>query len=336
MIESKYTIEYVNPDAEKKQGSNSRKPILSFIFSGILLAALLFFLLNLIPKKIISTSIDEKITVSTLKKEETIKSTSLEKESKEAHSPVVKVAESQEKPKKTIVAKGKNSKITSDSQPDSIKNIVTENKKKIKTAEAVQVNVNQDIEKSLTLLKQQLLESQKKNKELASELDTQIMENMELSTLLEDSLYKINKEDKSYIKELKKLETNTLSKELLTKKPEEKGEQLATVKTTQKEDKPVQSTKTNTKVPKVVTTKPVKNKNRTDPTNQVDLSTTSQVDAIVSAMKESTSKKDRKTTVDKTTSSSASKVELQNKINNLINNDKPTNENTFQNSLNKI
>ena len=314
MIESKYTIEYVNPDTEKKPGRKSHKPILSFVFSGILLAALLFFLLNLIPEQ---TSTD-----STSKKETISQASSSEKRPSKAP---------ESKPERSQITK-----ILTETTPDSqVGKVLVDEVTKTKKAEAEIAKKNQEIEKSLTLLRQQLTDSQNKNKTLANELDAQIMENMELSTLLEDSLYKINKEDKSYIKELKKLENNTLSKAVVINK---KNTQSPSLKSAQVE-KQTNQIKVIFTDPKADTEDTALNKEKEiEKENRVDLSTSSQVDAIVSAMKNDSPSKNNMTTINKPTNNSTVKVkvELQNKINDLINDNESSTKINFEKSLNKI
>jgi len=304
MIENKYTIEYVNPESDRENKSKSRKSILGFIFSGILLTALVFLVLTNLPEDKINNS---KIEKPYLKEKNAIANDSTTK--------VNQVAPTLEKQNTIKSAKTIKNK---EAVPITVeKKLVIDNRPSEVNSEASkQPIITTDIEKDLVLLKTQLLETQKKNKELATELDAQIMENMELSTLLEDSLYKINKKDKSYINELEKLEKNTIS---------------APAKTSLKEASVTINTE-GSSLKKVAekSAKPINPSSKTKGFNQVDLSTSSQVNAIIAAMKNKTNPSTGKLM------SESSKVELQEEINQIINKKNTGDINNVQKSLDKI
>ena len=327
MIESKYTIEYVNPELKKKNKPKLRKSILGFIFSGILLAGLAFILIANLPKnKVDKQTLRTNKTTSTEKKNLTLKDNN-DKEIQQASLP----SNTQDSLTKSKAIKSKEAVVPLE------KEVVVKTPNKISKKTPLNnkpTEQDAEIEKSLASLKIQLQETQQKNQELASELDAQIMENMELSSLLEDSLYKINKKDKTYINELKKLEKNAIPL-----KTDKKIEKVKTASSTK-----VDKGNSNQTPEKTITnTKPQEIENKVS--NQIDLSTTSQVDAIIAAMQEKTrsstsSNAPEKQVSDSKTASNlkneASKVGLQDEINHIINNNNADDKNKFQKSLNKI
>ena len=335
MIESKYTIEYVNPEPEKKNKPKPRKSIIGFIFSGFFLAGLVLLLLTNIPKNTANNPITKASTETTSTQKQfvatnsnTIKTNQVAP-TQEKHTPVDVVEDATNTENKdTITTLTVDKKLIVNPPNTANKKTTTSDKPtEVNTEVSKLSTATTDIEKSLTNLKTQLLETQRKNKELATELDAQIMENMELSTLLEDSLYKINKEDKSYINELEKLEKNTIatpSKAPPIKDPETKKERVsATViedenSTKEASKKSIEPIDDSSKAPN--------NKN----SNQVDLSTFSQVNAIIAAMQNKTNSSVNNL------KSEAPKVELQDEINQIINNKNTGDINNFQKSLDKI
>jgi len=315
MIENKYTIEYIKPESDRENKSISRKSILSFIFSGILLTALVFLVLTNLPE---DKNNDSTIEKPSLKEKNAITNNSTTKANQ-----VAPTLEKQNTIQSAKTIKEKEAvplgveKTSIINTPDTINKKISANKLSDVNSEASERPTStKDIEKNLALLKKQLLETQKKNKELATELDAQIMENMELSTLLEDSLYKINKKDKSYINELEKLEKNTIS---------------APAKTPLKEASVTIDIKDSSlkKVAKK-SSKPINPSPRTKGFNQVDLSTSSQVNAIIAAMK------NKKNTSTGKLISESSKVERQEEINQVINNKNTDEINNAQKPLDKI
>jgi len=327
MIESKYTIEYINPENTTKTASKSRQYL--FALGGLSLAALAYFLITLPAKKTVHQA---KVVVSQQqqKKQTTNKASNLS-------TPVPPIKE------KTTTKLATTHPVTSSSNkaiavttdqtrlvPD-IKSFDTVSEKN-KTSQTP----SQD--ESLEKLKAQLLETQNRNKELANELDAQIMENMELAALLEDSLYKINKEDKNYIKELKKLEQNTVKvvtnkntrKKSLTIKTPIISESKSTIQT------PVKNiTKIKNKTKSSVIKNQAKIATPAPKNNRVDLSTASQIDAIIATIN-NTNKLSRQKQQGGSSGIEASKVKLQTDINDMINHSKKSQFDKFQKSLNKI
>ena len=300
MIESKYTIEYVNPEDATKQPPVSNKHPFGVILGGLALAASAYYLITL-PAKPETPEIVLNQKPTKKKIEKTDASRNLEKTRSAA-----------------AMDSGHPDKVSMNTLTPKVKSF--EVKKAENKPEAIS-NSNKIVAK----LKAQLLDTQQKNKELASELDKQIMENMELSKLLEDSLYKINKKDKSYIRELKKLEKKPV---LVTTDKKSKNSSLSIKSApvlTEDKKKTHKSSSTlakNTKSEnalskKVADRKPVN-------ANRVDLSTSSQVDAIIANLnnaKKSTgldakakNRQQRPATIIE-----ASKIKLQNDINHLIN-----------------
>lgn len=318
MIESKYTIEYVNPEESSKTTSRSRKNQYGFALGGLVLAALAYFLITLPAKK---TTHQPKVVLS---QQQPIKETTNEVNILPASTQALK--------EKVSVIKTNDVNLTPDIKTFDSTN---EEHKTIQTSTQAE---------SLEKLKAQLLDTQNRNKALATELDAQIMENMELATLLEDSLYKINKKDKSYIKELRKLEQNTVAittnnaisnKPLTIKTPviiDAGSNNLASdKKKTEMKNKINPSFAVSQDVKKVPM--PAQKINR------VDLSTTAQVDAIIANLNR-TNKSNRQTQLKNRQRGKdgieASKVKLQTDINNMINSSKESKSDKFQESLKDI
>ncbi len=339
MIESKYTFEYIHPDDKTKQTATSHKYRYGFILGGVSLAALAYFLVTLPTKK---TTYQPKVVMnqqSSTQKTEKIKTDNnaqnpaptIKKETKEKQAPAISSIVSSTQ-KKLPANETTSNQASLSPKVKSFDRTQEDNQQEAKTN-----TIKAEVKDNLAALKAQLLDTQKRNKELATELDVQIMENMELSTLLEDSLYKINKEDKSYIKELKKLEKNTVvvttgdksnnkpltNQTLPLLKPKNKEATAATV---------AKKVLTNTIRKKIL------EKQATD-INRVDLSTSSQVNAIIANLNNSKNssessspdkQKNQRATIE------TSKVKLQNDINSLINNKKESGADKFRKSLNDI
>ena len=342
MIESKYTFEYIHPDDKTKQTKISHKYRYGFIFSGVSLAALAYFLVTLPTKK---APYQPKIVMNqqpSTQKIEKVKTNNnaqnpkitIKKETREEQAPTIVSSTQDMLPPDEATAKQANLTPKVKSFDHSQKNNQKEANTNINTIKAG------DDKDNLAALKAQLLDTQKRNKELATELDAQIMENMELSALLEDSLYKINKEDKSYIKELKKLEQNSV---VITTSDGSNNKPLTNQTLPLLKPKNKKTTATITKKGTTNTIrKSVLEKKPTD-INRVDLSTSSQVNAIIANLNKSKklsespsldtkhlNQKNQRATIE------TSKVKLQNDINSLINNEKESGDNKFKKSLNDI
>jgi len=344
MIESKYTIEYINPEDPVKTPSKLRQKQYGFAFGGLALTALAYFLITLPAKK---TTHQPKVVLS---QQPAIKEVTKKTNNSVASSqPLKEKATNKLTPTKpVIVSNNKTSRVNThvDSLTPNIKSFERINEKNNEKAKTTQTTPESE---SLEKLKTQLLETQKRNKQLATELDAQIMENMELATLLEDSLYKINKEDKSYIKELKKLEQNAVTvttkknisnKALAVKTPvmlEHTAEiQQAEVKKTEVKRSAIRNiTKPAITVSKATKEAPAQK------TNRVDLSTASQVNAIIANLN-GTSKPKKQTKLNNQQRGrggiEASKVKLQTDINDIINssNSKKGQADELQKSLKDI
>lgn len=346
MIESKYTIEYINPEDTVKTPSKSRQKKYGFALGGLALAALAYFLITLPAKK---TTHQPKVVLSQQQpiKEVTNKDNNLAASAQ----PLKEKATNKLTPTKPVIASNNKTSMVNthdDSLTPDIKSFEKINEENNEKAnEKVKTTQTTPESESLEKLKAQLLETQNRNKELATELDAQIMENMELAALLEDSLYKINKEDKSYIKELKKLEQNTVT---VTKTKKKLSNKALAVKTAvmlepTAEIKQAEVKKVEVNTPKIRNTKPAitvsqaTKKASAQKTNRVDLSTASQVDAIIANIND-TSKTQKQTKLNNQQRGrggiEASKVKLQTDINDMINSSKKDQSDELQKSLKDI
>lgn len=303
MIESKYTIEYINPEDTAKTSSRSRRKQLGYALSGLALAASAYILITLPAKK--TPYQPEVVVKQQQQKEKTIS------------------ANKELLPSKTLVSSKDKTSPENTRQaslsPDP-KSFASSNIKDKKTQTTTQTY-------NLEKLKAQLLETQNRNKELATELDAQIMENMELSALLEDSLYKINKEDKSYIKELKKLEKNTVkvttskkvNQKIITSAPPITPALANNLGSSENKKNDIKNiTKQTFKITK---TKDIASQKA----NRIDLSTTSQVNAIIANIKGASNPSRQTKIINQQRGRGAveaSRVKLQTDINDIINNSK--------------
>jgi hypothetical protein len=330
MIESKYTIEYINPEDSNKTLSKPSQYQYILAFGGLALAALAYFLITLPAKK---TSHQPKVVVSQQQKiiKKTIKVSSLPTSSQ----PLAEKITDKLVSTKPVTSSINKPNIENSNQANLAPDIKSFDliDEKNKTTQTLPLAEN------LKKLKAQLLETQHRNKELATELDAQIMENMELATLLEDSLYKINKEDKSYIKELKKLEKNTV---VVTTNNKINNKTL-TVKTTtipKLENNPSltkkQETVAQNKNKSSTSLTPPVDKTPVAKINRVDLSTASQVNAIIANINSANKPSKKQQKSNPKVNIEASRVKLQDDINHMINDSKTDQLNTLQKSLNDI
>ncbi len=329
MIESKYTIEYINPEELNKTAPHSRQNIYGFALGGLILAALAYFLITLPAKK---TTHQPKVAIN--QQQPTKKKTNETTNLSLSAAPLAKKIIAKPAPIKPVIS----SKITDSTNQASL----TPDIKTFESTNETKTAQKPSQTESLKKLKALLLDTQNRNKELATELDAQIMENMELATLLEDSLYKINKEDKSYIKELKKLENNTV-KITTNNKTKKKSLTIKAPITPKLKSLPLTSennkTVTQNKTKPSSTINQLKKESPAKKDNRVDLSTASQIEAIIANINTS-SKRNKQTNLKNQQRGrggiEASRVKLQTDINNMINSSKNNQFDKLQESLNDI
>jgi nucleoid-associated protein YgaU len=288
MIESRYTIEYVNP--EKKEVLGTKKPIALFILIGFILTIALAYAFISLTETTDFVRVFEKTQNQTT----TITNESSEQENKPVPTSLIK--------KQEVMP---------------IPNTVNGNTNKL----------NESIDK----LTKQLMAEREKNKTLDKQLNSQKNQNNQLSELLESALSKASSADKNYLKAL-----NTLEKQTLDIMPSV----VQKIKVTKEVDTTF----------KITAPKTERSINNNGGYNSINLSTNSQVDAIIAAMQgnQTSPSKVIKNNVDKTNEvqlvsvrqSSPTEllhIQLQKQINQLIenNNSNPISNKVYTSALEK-
>ena len=264
MIESRYIIEYINPESKEKTGG--KKSILLFSFLGLIIIAALIYSFFSINK------LNQLVRVTQNALVQAINTAGSEDDGDDEQS--VQIA--------AIDVKAPSQKSNNTIQ-QKIEKPLLKNKKQTSQSIA-QLATNKKLNDSINNLTKQLMAERKKDKALDKQLNSQKNENNQLSELLETTLSKANKTDKSYLSALNKLE--------------EKEKTNTIVATSINNNKQI-----NSDIKVVALKEP--NPNTADSYNSISLSTNSQIDAIIAAMQggatpSKTSSKVIKTNVDKT------------------------------------
>lgn len=206
MIESRYTIEYVNPEATT-EGKLGKKHYLLFIILGVIISAALVFTILSIgksnpfirvsdrassPQSTIDhiTNEPENIVAATatiLEEENTIKAVEAKKE--------IEI-----QPNTQIILAS-----TNEDKVNSVQEEVNTLLKKNQTGQQL-ANNKELADNSLNKITKQLMAERKRNKALDKQLNNKKLENNQLSALLQDAIAGTSKEDKSYLNSLEKIE----------------------------------------------------------------------------------------------------------------------------------
>lgn len=273
MIESRYTIEYVNPESEQ-QKKPAKGHFLSFIFLGLIItAALVYAFLSINkPNQFVrlpeifeelspsndsveissETKMTDKESIYILAGATTAPSTAVE--SSTATAPSLKP---DQKNQQLLASVQASNEARNDSAQKEIEKLLLENKEQQNKTKKQLAN-NKELTNNLNDLTKQLMAERKRSKTLGAKLDSKKTENTQLSTMLKNALEKASTEDKNYLVALNKLEEKESIN--LDKKNKEITPETKVIATT-------------TQTPKTI-----------DRYNKVSLSTTSQVDAIIAAM----------------------------------------------------
>lgn len=290
MIESRYNIEYINPEATKKKAEN--KHYFLFTILGLIIATALAYAILSIGNSNqfvrMAKIIEPKSIVPVPARIAVIKSENKAKKEPEA---------------KFILASLKPTDSEDSSIQKELEMLLQQNEKQQNKAE-LQVANNKELTNSLNMLTKQLLAERKKNEILDRQLNTQKSENNQLSELLETAMSKANSEDKKYLAAIEKTEE---------KEAQEQSKIIATI---------------NSK--KVVSVNDATIK--VDHYNSVNLSTVSQMDAIIAVMQGGKISTPNKTkakpsaiqiaSIDKTKTEQLH-IQLQRQINQMLNNNTP-------------
>ena len=297
MIESRYSIEYVNPD--KKEGSKAKKRTIPFIFLGLTILATLFY---------VFLSMDKDTTAMRATKD-LPRSPELVTITKDLSLPSESIGIAKKKITKAIAAENNtDTEIVIPSgatqreiQPkesiqEEINSLLLANEKQESKIKQQALNTR-ELEASIDRLTQQLILATKKNKELDEQLNTKNSENSKLSR---KALSKASTADKNYLDALNSLE-------------EEKTTTITNVI-------PNIKVLADTKAPL----------NLRSQNNNISVSTNSQVDAILAAMQASNNSPVIKSNIDKaqelqlvsvnqTEPTDLQHIQLQKEINQLLN-----------------
>lgn len=194
MIESRYTIEYINPETTAK-GKLRKKHYILFIILGVIISAALIFAILSIGKSNQLIRVSDKISSP----QSTIYLT--------ASGP-----ENITPPPATTLVEAKKEN-----------NILLKKTEEHKTQSDQQLASNKELTDSLNKLTKQLMAEKKKNKTLDKQLNNKKLENNQLSDLLQDAIAGASKEDKNYLnflEEIEKQDTLSPTKDMKNNNPD--------------------------------------------------------------------------------------------------------------------
>ncbi len=263
MIESRYTIEYINPDSTNEP--KTRKRFILFAFSGLTVIAILVYAYLSINQ------LNDFVRVPTKPQEQKLRVVDDTKENKEVPTSIYHLSEVDGKTKTTSNAPIKTIRKGLD------KPLLEKNQQASKQTK--QLEINKKLNQSINDLTKQLMAEREKNKTLDKQLNSQKNTNNQLSNLLENTLLKASTADKKYL--------DALNNTLKTSKKNNNNNNV-----TEKMDKPVE-------LDIQIVAQNVKPTEKINSINAVSLSTNSQVDAIIAAMQGTISKTIIKTSIDK-------------------------------------
>jgi nucleoid-associated protein YgaU len=187
MIESRYTIEYVNPDS--KRGAETKKPFILLTFLGLIIFAALayaFFAINQ-SNDFASASNDN----------QELEAVDNSEDEKTELAPI-----------SAPVVANKTLDNTVQNIQQEIDMLLLKNEKQASVS-TQQLKANKKLNHSIDNLTKQLMAERAKSKALDKQLNSQKNENSQLSNLLENALSKASSADKNYLSALDKLEKTT-------------------------------------------------------------------------------------------------------------------------------
>ncbi len=263
MIESRYTIEYINPDSTNEP--KTRKRFILFALSGLTVIAILVYAYLSINQ------LNDFVRVPTKPQEQKLRVVDDTKENKEVPTSIYHLSEVDGKTKTTSNAPIKTIRKGLD------KPLLEKNQQASKQTK--QLEINKKLNQSINDLTKQLMAEREKNKTLDKQLNSQKNTNNQLSNLLENTLLKASTADKKYL--------DALNNTLKTSKKNNNNNNV-----TEKMDKPVE-------LDIQIVAQNIKPTEKINSINAVSLSTNSQVDAIIAAMQGTISKTIIKTSIDK-------------------------------------